>query len=205
MHLCHPGLLLSLAGEHSHAVKLSVGQDCRVPKESTVCPTAWLQETAALPTATANVPETTQGTKPTLPRAWRDGCGATRAGQRAHAVRSLPALLRLWLSAGSSTFPGLSQHKTHLGRILFPPRVITGPAKSHLLFAVTGLTALLLLQFDRSRGLITRFDGRWGDFPPICRQRKEVSGAITQDRYPLPKPKTTVPLLQVRGHPPEKP
>lgn len=104
-------------------------------------------------------------------------------GQRAHAVQSLPALLRLRVS---SALPGLSQHKTHLGRILFPPRVITGPAKSHLLFAVTGLTALLLLQFDCNRGLFTGFDGRGGVFP-IYAQGKEVLGTITKDWYPLPK------------------
>lgn len=136
----------------------------------------------ALPTAKANVPEMTQGTKPALLCASRDGCGDTRAGQRAHAVQSLPALLRLWVSAGSSMFPGLSQHKTHLGRILFPPRVITGPAKSHLLFAVTGLTALLLVQFDSDRGLFTGFDGRRGAFPPICARGKEALGAMAKDQ-----------------------
>lgn len=145
----------------------------------------------------------TQGTKPALPSASRHGCGDTRAGQRAHAVRSLPALLRLWVSAGSSTFPGLSQHKTHLGRILFPPRVITGPAKSHLLFAVTGLTALLLVQFDCNRGLFTGFDGRGGAFPPICAHGKEALGAIAKDRYPLPKSKDTISSLQGRCHPPK--
>lgn len=155
------------------------------PKESTARRTSQLCETVALPTAKAKIPEMNQGTKPALPCASRHGCGDTRAGQRAHAVRSLPALLRLWVSTGSSTFPGLSQHKTHLGRILFPPRVIAGPAKSHLLFAVTGLTALLLVQFDCDRGLFTGFDGRGGAFTPICAQGKEVLTAIAKDRHLL--------------------
>lgn len=116
-------------------------------------------------------------------------------GHRAHAVQPLPALLRLRVT---STFPGLSQHKTHLGRILFPPRVITGPAKSHLLFAVTGLTALLLLQFDRNRGLFTRFDGRGGVFP-IYTQGKEALGAATKDWHPPPKSEDTV-LSPQAGH-----
>lgn len=158
-----------------------------------------LQEAGALPTANTEGLRTTHGTEPALPCASRHGRSGARVGQRVHMVQSLPVLLRLWASAGGSTSLGLSQHKTHLGRILFPPRVITGPAKSHLLFAATGLTALLLVQFDGDLGFFTWFDGRGGAFPPICAQGKEALGAATEGTVPSPQGAAGTNLQQPAG------
>lgn len=126
-------------------------------------------------------------------------CTSRTACACVHVLQSLPVLLRLWASAGSSTSLGLSQHKTYLGRILFPPRVITGPAKSHLLFAATGLTALLLVQFDGDLGFFTGFDGRGGAFPPICVQGKEALGATAEGTVPSPQGTAGTNLQQPAG------
>lgn len=161
--------------------------------------TSQTQEAGALPTANTEDLRMTHGTEPALPCASRHGRSGARVGQRVHVVQSLPVLLRLWASAGGSTSLGLLQHKTHLGRILFPPRVITGPAKSHLLFAATGLTALLLVQFDGDLGFFTGFDGRGGAFPPICAQGKEALGATTEGTVPPPQGTAGTNLQQPAG------
>lgn len=199
MHLCCLSLVLPLAGGHRQAVKL---QQAGTAGSHQLLAQRRAQQAECL-SCRDRVCAHYQGKGP-RDDARHKTCTALcleaplrrhARGQRAHAVQSLPALLRLQVS---STFPGLSQHKTHLGRILFPPRVITGPAKSHLLFAVTGLTALLLLQFDHNRGLFTRFDGRGGVFP-IYTQGKEPLG----DWQTSLKSKDTVLSLQVRLHSPK--